>query len=68
MQTILGATGQIAVELARELRRTYTADLRLVSRNPRKVSDSDSLAPADLLDAGQATSAFVMYIAQSLDS
>lgn len=50
MQTILGANGQIAIELARELRRAYTADLRLVSRRPRKVNDSDSVMPADLLD------------------
>ncbi len=57
MQTILGATGQIAVELARELRRTYTKDLRLVSRTPRKVNDSDTLVPADLLDADQAANA-----------
>lgn len=57
MQTILGATGQIAVELTRELRRTYTADLRLVSRTPRKVHDTDVLAPADLLDAAQTTQA-----------
>ncbi len=53
MQTILGANGQIAVELARELRRRHTADLRLVSRHPRKVNDTDTLVPADLLDAGQ---------------
>lgn len=53
MQTILGANGQIAVELARELRRNHADDLRLVSRNPRKVNDDDSLAPADLMDAAQ---------------
>lgn len=57
MQTILGATGQIAVELARELNRTYTTDLRLVSRSPKKVNDSDSLVPGNLLDAGQAVRA-----------
>lgn len=57
MQTILGATGQIAVELARELNRTFTEDIRLVSRNPRKVSDSDTLVAADLLDASQAAKA-----------
>lgn len=57
MQTILGATGQIAVELARELHRKYTRDLRLVSRTPRKVNDTDELAPADLLDAKQAAEA-----------
>ena len=32
MQTILGANGQIAVELARELHRNYTQNLRLVSQ------------------------------------
>ena len=53
MQTILGANGQIAMELARELRRSYTDEVRLVSRNPRKVHDADSLVPANLLDAGQ---------------
>lgn len=52
-QTILGATGQIAVELARELHRNHTDDLRLVSRNPRTVNDTDTLARADLLDAEQ---------------
>ena len=57
MQTILGATGQIAVELARELGRTTAGDLRLVSRNPRKVNESDTLMRADLLDAGQTTEA-----------
>jgi nucleoside-diphosphate-sugar epimerase len=50
MQTILGANGQIAVELARELRRAHTNDLRLVSRSPRKVDDADEIVPADLLD------------------
>jgi len=53
MQTILGANGQIAVGLARELQRKYTGDLRLVSRHPRKVNDTDVLASADLLDARQ---------------
>ncbi|SDW59062.1 Nucleoside-diphosphate-sugar epimerase [Arthrobacter sp. cf158] len=57
MQTILGANGQIAVELARELTRAYTPDLRLVSRNPRKVSESDVVISADLLDAGQTAAA-----------
>ncbi|WP_460481919.1 NAD-dependent epimerase/dehydratase family protein [Comamonas humi] len=53
MQTILGANGQIATELARELKHRYTSDLRLVSRNPRKVNDTDSLVSANLLDAQQ---------------
>lgn len=51
MQTILGANGQIAHELAKELKRKYTSDIRLVSRNPRKASDTDTLFSANLLDA-----------------
>lgn len=50
MQTILGANGQIADELAKELKRNYTSDIRLVSRNPKKVNESDIIFPANLLD------------------
>ncbi|MFX4313656.1 NAD-dependent epimerase/dehydratase family protein [Enterobacter sp. 63] len=57
MQTILGASGQIARELARELKRNYTDDLRLVSRHPQKVNDSDIPCAADLLDAQQTRNA-----------
>jgi nucleoside-diphosphate-sugar epimerase len=57
MQTILGANGQIAIELARELRRRYTQDIRLVSRNPGKVNDTDMLFPANLMDAEKADEA-----------
>lgn len=57
MQTILGANGQIAMELARELRRNHTSDVRLVSRTPRKVNDTDSLVAANLLDARQTAEA-----------
>ncbi|ODT74175.1 MAG: NAD-dependent epimerase [Pelagibacterium sp. SCN 64-44] len=53
MQTILGASGQIGQELALALRRGFTEDIRLVSRNPKRVNDSDQLLPADLLDAGE---------------
>jgi len=53
MQTILGANGQIASELAKALRQEYTADIRLVSRSPRKINDTDTLLPADLLDPVQ---------------
>ena len=53
MQAILGANGQIAVELARELKRNYMQNLRLVSRNPRKVNNSDELVSADLMNAVQ---------------
>ncbi|WP_423998547.1 NAD-dependent epimerase/dehydratase family protein [Maribacter sp. IgM3_T14_3] len=50
MQTILGANGQIAIELAKELKKKYTSDIRLVSRNPKKVNDTDTLFSANLLD------------------
>jgi len=51
MHTILGANGQIANELALELKRNYSSELRLVSRNPVKVNESDTLFPADLTNA-----------------
>jgi nucleoside-diphosphate-sugar epimerase len=47
MQTILGANGTIGSILAKELM-TYTDKIRLVSRYPRKVNDTDELFPADL--------------------
>lgn len=55
MQTILGANGQIAEVLARELHQNYTTDIRLVSRKPKKIHNTDELFPANLLDA-EATS------------
>ncbi|MDR6764360.1 nucleoside-diphosphate-sugar epimerase [Flavobacterium sp. 2755] len=48
MQTILGASGQIGEELARELKRNFTSDIRIVSRNAKKVNDTDTLFSADL--------------------
>ncbi|MCB9659253.1 MAG: NAD-dependent epimerase/dehydratase family protein [Polyangiales bacterium] len=53
MQTILGASGQIGRELAIHLAREHTTDIRLVSRRPARVHDTDELRPADLLDAQQ---------------
>jgi nucleoside-diphosphate-sugar epimerase len=47
MQTILGAGGAIAIPLARELK-NYTDYIRLVSRNPKKVNDTDEPYPIDL--------------------
>src|SRR5690606_1011828 len=47
MQTILGSGGAIGIELAKSLK-NYTNDIRLVSRNPKKVNDSDELFKADL--------------------
>lgn len=51
MQTILGSNGQIGEELAISLRREFGHKLRLVSRRPQRVNDSDELLSADLLDA-----------------
>jgi nucleoside-diphosphate-sugar epimerase len=47
MQTILGAGGIIAIELARNLT-AYTKEIRLVGRNPQKVNETDELLKADL--------------------
>lgn len=52
MQTILGANGVIANNLSKHLPR-YTNEIRLVSRNPKKINDTDQLMKADLLDAQQ---------------
>lgn len=57
MQTILGANGQIGHELALSLRRDFTDKIRLVSRSPKRVHDSDELMSANLLDAQQTLNA-----------
>ncbi|KIO35534.1 NAD-dependent epimerase/dehydratase family protein [Shewanella sp. cp20] len=51
MQTILGANGQIGSELALALKKEFTDDIRLVSRNPKRVNDTDELVSANLLNA-----------------
>lgn len=53
MHTILGASGQIGQELARALHRDFNVPVRVVSRKPQRVNDSDELLAADLLDAEQ---------------
>ncbi len=52
VQTILGSGGGIGVPLARELK-NYTDQIRLVSRNPKSVNESDELYRADIKDPGQ---------------
>ena len=52
MQTILGSGGVVAHEIAKELKQ-FTTDIRLVSRNPKKVNETDSLFPADLTNLEQ---------------
>ncbi|OJV52471.1 MAG: NAD-dependent dehydratase [Bacteroidetes bacterium 43-16] len=57
MQTILGANGQIGEELARELKKNFTSDIRIVSRNAKKVNDTDMVFSADLSVKEQAIEA-----------
>ncbi|UKJ09043.1 NAD-dependent epimerase/dehydratase family protein [Solitalea lacus] len=52
LQTILGAGGAVGIELAKELS-NYTKEIRLVSRNPKKINESDQLYSADLSDKNQ---------------
>ena len=52
MQTILGSGGAIGIPLAKELKK-YTNKIRLVSRNPKKVNETDELYPTDLNDQSQ---------------
>ncbi len=47
MQTIIGSGGVIGIELAKALKK-YTTDIRLVSRRPERVNDTDQLFPADV--------------------
>ncbi|GAB3920654.1 NAD-dependent epimerase/dehydratase family protein [Larkinella terrae] len=70
MQTILGSSGAIGVELAKELT-NYTDRIRLVSRNPKKVNPTDELFPADLSDRDQVFKAVegsdVVYLTVGFD-
>ncbi len=56
MQTILGSSGIIGTELAKALTQ-YTNNIRLVSRNPKRVNPTDQLVVADLTDINQVLSA-----------
>lgn len=70
MQTILGSGGGIGIPLARELM-NYTNQIRLVSRNPRKVNNTDELFTADLHDFNQIDKAIagseVVYVTIGFD-
>lgn len=52
MQTILGSSGVIGRELAKSLPQ-YTNRIRLVSRDPKKVNDSDELYKANLFNVDE---------------
>ena len=49
MQTIIGSGGTVALPLAVELKK-YVDQIRLVSRNPKKVNETDELFPLDVND------------------
>ena len=70
MQTILGAGGAIATELAKSLPQ-YTNQIRLVSRRPKKVNPSDEVMTADLLNAEQVLRAVqgsnIVYLTAGLE-
>jgi nucleoside-diphosphate-sugar epimerase len=53
MQTILGSSGIIGTEVAKALHKSYTKEIRLVSRNPKQVNPTDQLFKADLLNREQ---------------
>lgn len=69
MQTILGSTGIIGTELAKSLTQ-YTQNIRLVSRNPKKVNPTDEIVAADLMNAQQVLNAVkgsdVVYLTAGL--
>ena len=69
MQTILGAGGVIGTELAKSLL-SYTKDIRLVSRNPKKVNETVEVFAANLLEADEVAQAVagsaVVYITVGL--
>jgi len=52
MQTILGSSGGAGTEITRGLS-NYTKDIRVVSRNPKKINETDQLMKADLTDPAQ---------------
>ncbi len=64
-QTILGSGGAIGHPLAKELK-MYTDQIRLVSRTPHKVNDTDELFPADIRNSKELESAIagsaVVYV------
>lgn len=69
MQTILGAGGDIARLLAKDLKQ-YTDKVRLVSRHPERVNEDDELFAADLLNKDEVLKAVegseVVYLTAGL--
>lgn len=52
MQTIIGSGGAIGIQLAKALVE-HTTEIRLVSRNPKKVNKTDHLFPADITNRNE---------------
>lgn len=70
IQTILGGGGTIGTVLAKELTQ-YTDQIRIVSRNPKKINETDQLFPADLSDTSHVNKAVegsdVVYLTVGFD-
>lgn len=70
MQTIIGSGGSIGLPLAKELK-NFTNHIRLVSRNPKKVNETDELLAIDVNDFNQIDKAVsgseVVYITIGFD-
>jgi nucleoside-diphosphate-sugar epimerase len=69
MQTILGSSGVIGTELAKSLTQ-YTDNIRVVSRNPKRVNPTDQLVIADLTNYNEVLTAVegsdVVYLTAGL--
>jgi nucleoside-diphosphate-sugar epimerase len=70
MQTILGANGVIARELAKTLPQ-YTSEIKLVSRTPKKINKTDIVLSADITNYEQTQQAVenseVVYLTVGLN-
>jgi nucleoside-diphosphate-sugar epimerase len=52
VQTIIGSGGTVALPLAKELK-NYVSKIRLISRSPKKVNETDELLPLDVNNFNQ---------------
>jgi nucleoside-diphosphate-sugar epimerase len=70
LQTILGGNGTIGTVLAKELL-SYNTGIRLVSRKPKKINETNEIFPADLTDPAQVDKAVegssVVYLLVGLE-
>lgn len=70
MQTIIGSGGTIGIPLAKELK-TFTDHIRLVSRHPKKINDTDELFSLDVKNFDQIDKAVagsdIVYITIGFD-